>query len=49
MMFDKQFPSLYNIVKRRNVLLSEVMSTIPLHLFFRRPIVWGSNWPNGKD
>jgi hypothetical protein len=34
----KQYPSLYNIVRRRNVLVSDVLTSNPLNIEFRRTL-----------
>ena len=37
--FDKLYPSLYNIVRRKNVVVADVLNTEPLNVSFRRAIV----------
>jgi hypothetical protein len=39
----KSFPSLYNIAKKTSVTVVQVLSTVPLNIFFRRAVV-GENW-----
>jgi hypothetical protein len=39
----KKFPSLYNIVRKKNVSVAQVLSTTPLNVSFRRALV-GDNW-----
>jgi hypothetical protein len=39
----KKYPSLYNIVRKKNVLVAQVLSTTPLNVSFRRALV-GENW-----
>jgi len=34
-----QYPALYNIVRKKSVLVSSVLSSIPLNVFFRRSLV----------
>ena len=36
---QRQFPMLYNVVRRKDELVANVMSTSPLNISFRRPIV----------
>jgi hypothetical protein len=38
-----KFPSLYNIVTKKNASMSQVLNTIPLNVSFRRALV-GDNW-----
>jgi hypothetical protein len=38
-----KFPSLYNIVRKKNASVTQVLSTIPLNVSFRRALV-GDNW-----
>jgi hypothetical protein len=38
-----KYPSLYRIVRRKNVSVAQVLSTIPLNVSFRRALV-GDNW-----
>ena len=40
---SSQYPMLYNIVRRKNVLLADVLSNSPLHIEFRRNLV-GNKW-----
>lgn len=35
-----QYPSLYNIVNRKNVLVSDVLLQTPLNIGFRRSLTW---------
>jgi hypothetical protein len=39
----KSFPSLYNIARKKNVTVAQVLSTVPLNISFRRVVV-GENW-----
>jgi hypothetical protein len=34
--FQQQYPSLYNIVRRRSAMVETVLSTVPLNISFRR-------------
>ena len=36
----QQYPSLYNIVRRKNQTVADSLSTMPLNISFRRPLVW---------
>jgi hypothetical protein len=38
-----QYPELYNIVNRKQVLVSDVLSHVPLNISFRRSLV-GNKW-----
>jgi hypothetical protein len=38
-----KFPSLYNIERKKNASVAQVLSTIPLNVSFRRTLV-GDNW-----
>jgi hypothetical protein len=38
-----KYPSLYNIVRKKNVTVARVLSTTPLNISFRRALV-GDNW-----
>jgi hypothetical protein len=38
-----KYPTLYNIVRKKNVSVAQVLSTIPLNVSFRRALV-GDNW-----
>ena len=35
----KMYPSLYNLVRKKNVMVAEVLEKVPLNVFFRRAIV----------
>lgn len=37
--FDKVFPTLYSLVRRRNVSVAGVLSTLPLNVSFRRALI----------
>jgi hypothetical protein len=39
----KRFPTLYNIVRKKNASVAQVLSTSPLNVSFRRALV-GENW-----
>jgi hypothetical protein len=39
----KRFPSLYNIMRKKNATVAQVLSTTPLNVSFRRALV-GDNW-----
>jgi hypothetical protein len=39
----KKYPSLYNIVRKKNVSVAQVLSTIPLNVSFRRALE-RENW-----
>jgi hypothetical protein len=39
----QRFPSLYNIVRKKNATVAQVLSTTPLNVSFRRALV-GDNW-----
>jgi hypothetical protein len=39
----KKYPALYNIVRKKNVSVAQVLSTTPLNVSFRRVLV-GDNW-----
>jgi hypothetical protein len=39
----KRFPSLYNLVRKKNATMAQVLSTTPLNVSFRRALV-GDNW-----
>jgi hypothetical protein len=39
----KRFPSLYSLVRKKNVSVAQVLSTTPLNVSFRRALV-GENW-----
>jgi hypothetical protein len=34
--FQQQYPSLYNIVRRKNLTVESVLSTVPMNVSFRR-------------
>ena len=36
----QQYPSLYNIVRRRNQIVASALGSIPLNISFRRALVW---------
>jgi hypothetical protein len=39
----QQYPSLYNLVRRKNILVAEVLTGNPLNIEFRRTLL-GNNW-----
>jgi hypothetical protein len=39
----KKYPSLYNVVRKKNVLVAHVLSSTPLNVSFRRSLE-GENW-----
>jgi hypothetical protein len=39
----KEYPSLYNTVRKKNATVAQVLSTTPLNVSFRRALV-GENW-----
>jgi hypothetical protein len=39
----KKYPTLYNIVRKKNMTVAQVLSTTPLNVSFRRALV-GDNW-----
>jgi hypothetical protein len=41
----KKYPALYNIVRKKNATVAQVLSTTPLNVSFRRALV-GENWAN---
>jgi hypothetical protein len=43
--FNIKYPSLYNLVKKKNLSVAQVLSTTPLNISFRRALV-GVNWDN---
>jgi hypothetical protein len=40
-----KYPALYNLVKRKNMSVAQVLSTTPLNVSFRRTLI-GVNWDN---
>ena len=40
---QSQYPSLYNIVQRKNISINNVLSTSPLNISFRRALI-GDKW-----
>jgi hypothetical protein len=40
-----KYPALYNLVRKKNVSVAQVLSTTPLNISFRRALV-GDNWDN---
>jgi hypothetical protein len=43
--FSVKYPALYNLVKKKNLPVAQVLSTTPLNVAFRRALV-GFNWDN---
>jgi hypothetical protein len=41
----QQYPSLYNIVQQKNVLVANVLANTPLNISFRR-VLTGNKWNN---
>jgi hypothetical protein len=40
-----KYPALYNLVKKKNMSVAQVLSTTPLNVSFRRVLI-GVNWDN---
>jgi hypothetical protein len=43
--FSVKYPALYNLVKKKNLSVAQVLSMTPLNVSFRRALV-GVNWDN---
>jgi hypothetical protein len=37
----KKYPSLFNIVRKKNASMAQILSTTPLNISFKRALVWG--------